>query len=74
VPLIGRPGEGRHPVDYQVERRGWPMGDPLEIAGPTWSLLHGISTLSIGQDLSHVGIREDPQALAERLLKELLFR
>ena len=51
-----------------------PKGDPLEIAGPTWSLLHGISTLSIGQDLSHVGIRDDPQALAERSLKELLFR
>jgi hypothetical protein len=51
-----------------------PKGDPLEIAGPTWSLLHGISTLSIGHDLSHVGIRDDPQALAERSLTELLFR
>jgi AcrR family transcriptional regulator len=50
-----------------------PPGDPLEIAGPTWSLLHGISILSIGHDLSHVGIRDDPQALAERSLKELLF-
>jgi hypothetical protein len=49
-------------------------GDPLEIAGPTWSLLHGISTLSIGHDLSHVGIGEDPQALAERSLTALLFR
>jgi AcrR family transcriptional regulator len=51
-----------------------PEGDPLEFAGPTWSLLHGISTLSIGHDLSHVGIRDDPQALAERSLTELLFR
>ncbi len=50
-----------------------PNGDPFEIAGPTWSLLHGISTLSIGHDLSHVGIRDDPQALAERSLKALLF-
>lgn len=40
-------------------------GDPLEIAGPTWSLLHGISTLSIGHDLSHGGIGEDPQALVK---------
>ena len=51
-----------------------PAGDPREIAGPTWSLLHGIASLTIGGDLSHVGIREDPQALAERSLKALLFR
>jgi AcrR family transcriptional regulator len=51
-----------------------PKGDPLEIAGPTWSLLHGISTLSIGQDLAHVGIGDDPQDLAERSLTALLFR
>jgi AcrR family transcriptional regulator len=50
-----------------------PKGDPLEIAGPTWSLLHGISILSIGHDLSQVGIGDDPQALAERSLKALLF-
>jgi AcrR family transcriptional regulator len=48
-------------------------GDPREIAGPTWSLLHGISMLTIGSDFSHVGIREDPQALAERSLRSLLF-
>ena len=51
-----------------------PTGDPREIAGPTWSLLHGISMLNIGSDFSHVGIREDPQALAERSLRSLLFR
>ena len=51
-----------------------PAGDPREVAGPTWSLLHGIASLTIGGDLSHVGIREDPQALAERSLKALLFR
>jgi AcrR family transcriptional regulator len=50
-----------------------PAGDPLEIAGPTWSLLHGISTLSIGHDLGQVGISDDPQALAERSLTALLF-
>jgi hypothetical protein len=50
-----------------------PTGDPREIAGPTWSLLHGISMLTIGSDFSHVGIREDPQALAERSLRGLLF-
>jgi AcrR family transcriptional regulator len=51
-----------------------PDGDPLEIAGPTWSLLHGIATLSIGHDLSHVGIGDDPQDIAERSLTGLLFR
>ena len=30
--------------------------------------------LAIGGDLSQVGIDEDPQALAERSLTELLFR
>jgi AcrR family transcriptional regulator len=50
-----------------------PAGDPREIAGPTWSLLHGISMLTIGSDFSHVGIREDPQELAERALRGLLF-
>jgi AcrR family transcriptional regulator len=43
------------------------------IAGPTWSLLHGVASLTIGSDLTHVGIREDPQALAARALRELLF-
>lgn len=50
-----------------------PAGDPLEIAGPVWSLLHGIATLTIGSDFQHVGIDEDPQKLAERALKGLLF-
>jgi AcrR family transcriptional regulator len=51
-----------------------PAGDPREIAGPTWSLIHGIATLAIGSDLAHVGISEDPTELAERALRELLFR
>jgi AcrR family transcriptional regulator len=48
-------------------------GDPRETAGPIWSLLHGVATLAIGNDLKHVGIREDPQALVERALGALLF-
>jgi AcrR family transcriptional regulator len=50
-----------------------PVGDPREIAGPTWSLIHGIATLAIGSDLAHVGISEDPAELAERALRKLLF-
>ena len=51
-----------HPDYYQV------MFDPHGMAGPIWSLLHGVATLTIGSDLKHVGIREDPQALVERAL------
>jgi AcrR family transcriptional regulator len=51
-----------------------PAIDPREIAGPTWSLLHGIALLTIGSDFSHAGIRDDPQELAERSLTALLFR
>jgi AcrR family transcriptional regulator len=50
-----------------------PAGDPREVAGPTWSLLHGIALLTIGGDLSNAGIQEEPQALAERALRGLLF-
>jgi AcrR family transcriptional regulator len=50
-----------------------PDGDPRQIAGPIWSLLHGVATLTIGSDLRHVGIQEDPQALVERALRALIF-
>jgi AcrR family transcriptional regulator len=50
-----------------------PTGDSRTIAGPIWSLLHGVSMLTIGSDLTHVGIREDPEALIERSLRKLLF-
>jgi AcrR family transcriptional regulator len=50
-----------------------PAGDPRAIAGPIWSLLHGVSMLTIGNELIHVGIGEEPEALIERSLRELLF-
>ena len=50
-----------------------PAGDPHATAGPIWSLLHGISMLTIGSDLTHVGIREETEALTERSLRQLLF-
>jgi AcrR family transcriptional regulator len=46
--------------------------DQLRIAGPTWSLVHGVASLAISGDLRHVGINEDPEALAARALTELL--
>jgi AcrR family transcriptional regulator len=50
-----------------------PAGNPRDIAGPVWSLLHGVSTLTIGDHLTNVGIREEPERLVERSLSELLF-
>jgi AcrR family transcriptional regulator len=50
-----------------------PAGNPRDIAGPVWSLLHGVSTLTIGGHLTNVGIREEPERLVERSLSELLF-
>lgn len=50
-----------------------PGGDPHTTAGPIWSLLHGISMLTIGSDLTHVGIGEETEALTERSLRQLLF-
>lgn len=55
------------------EKNLLPAADPREIAGPTWSLIHGIATLAIGSDLAHVGIAEDPTELTERALGRLLF-
>jgi hypothetical protein len=46
--------------------------DPREIAGPLWSLVHGVASLAIGGDLHNVGIHEDSEALAARALTELL--
>ncbi|MCV7298291.1 TetR/AcrR family transcriptional regulator [Mycobacterium barrassiae] len=50
-----------------------PAGDPKDLAGPIWSLLHGVSTLTIGRHLSNVGIREDAEALTERALRQMLI-
>ena len=50
-----------------------PAGDPRATAGPIWSLLHGISMLTIGSDLAHVGIDEEAEALTERSLRQMMF-
>jgi AcrR family transcriptional regulator len=46
--------------------------DPLAIAGPMWSLVHGVASLAIGGDLCDVGIQEDPEAVAVRAITEFL--
>ena len=50
-----------------------PAGDPRATAGPIWSLLHGISMLTIGSELTHVGIDEETEALTERSLRQMMF-
>jgi AcrR family transcriptional regulator len=45
--------------------------EPIEIAGPMWSLVHGVASLTIAGDLNHVGIR-DPDAMTTRAIAELL--
>jgi AcrR family transcriptional regulator len=47
-------------------------GEPLQLAGPMWSMVHGIAALAIGGDLHHVGIDEDPEDLAARATNDLL--
>lgn len=47
-------------------------GDPLAIAGPMWSTIHGIASLAIGGDLGQVGIDERPEDLAERSANVML--
>ncbi|BBZ20825.1 TetR/AcrR family transcriptional regulator [Mycolicibacterium gadium] len=50
-----------------------PAGDPRATAGPIWSLLHGISMLTIGSELTHVGIDEETEALTDRALRQMMF-
>jgi Tetracyclin repressor-like, C-terminal domain len=46
--------------------------DPRSIAGPTWALLHGVASLHVGGDLSHVAILEPVDELAARSVAALL--
>ncbi|KQY04892.1 TetR family transcriptional regulator [Mycobacterium sp. Root135] len=46
--------------------------DPLRIAGPMWSTIHGTATLAIGGDLGQVGIDEQPEDLVQRSANVLL--
>src|SRR5262249_6976607 len=46
--------------------------DPREIAGPLWSLVHGVASLAIGGELRAVGIEQDPEAMVARNVAQLL--
>jgi hypothetical protein len=44
---------------------------PLQVAGPLWSLVHGIASLAIDGELCNVGIDQDPQGMVAEALSEL---
>jgi AcrR family transcriptional regulator len=46
--------------------------DPREIAGPLWSLVHGVASLVIGGELRAVGIHQDPEAMVASSAAQLL--
>lgn len=46
--------------------------DPREVAGPLWSLVHGIASLAIGGHLRAVGITQDPEELVEGVVAQAL--
>jgi len=46
--------------------------DPLSLAGPLWSLVHGLSSLAITGDLQGVGIRQEPEVMMESVVGQLL--
>jgi AcrR family transcriptional regulator len=46
--------------------------DPREIAAPLWSLVHGVASLAIGGELRAVGIDQDPEAMIEGAVAQLL--
>ncbi len=47
-------------------------GDPRSVAGPLWSLVHGVASLAIGGELSAVGIQQDPEAMVAGVVAQLL--
>lgn len=46
--------------------------DPREVAGPLWSLVHGIATLAIGGQLTAVGIVQAPDELIAGVVAQVL--
>jgi AcrR family transcriptional regulator len=48
------------------------IDDPLEIAAPLWSLVHGLASLGIGGDLRAVGIHRPPEEMVAGVVAQLL--
>ncbi|MDT5256193.1 MAG: hypothetical protein QOD10_1273 [Mycobacterium sp.] len=47
-------------------------GDPLLVAAPLWSLVHGVASLAIGGELRAVGIQQDPEEMVARAVARAL--
>lgn len=45
---------------------------PLQIAGPLWSLVHGIASLAIDGEFGHVGIDQGPEDMVATAVSELI--
>lgn len=45
--------------------------DPLELAAPLWSLVHGIASLAIGGQLREVGVERAPEELVDGVVAQL---
>ena len=48
--------------------------EPLQIAGPLWSLVHGIASLAIDGELRNVGIQQDPEDMVAYALSDMFVR
>ena len=47
-------------------------GDPLLVAAPLWSLVHGVASLAIGGELRGVGMQQDPEAMVAGVVARAL--
>jgi hypothetical protein len=47
-------------------------GDPLLVAAPLWSLVHGVASLAIGGELRAVGIQQDPEEMVAGVVARVL--
>jgi AcrR family transcriptional regulator len=47
-------------------------GKPREIAGPIWSLVHGIASLAIDGELRNVGIDQEPEDMVADAVSDLI--
>jgi AcrR family transcriptional regulator len=47
---------------------------PREVAGPLWSLVHGVASLAIEGELCNVGIDQDPESMVSDVLSDLFDR
>jgi AcrR family transcriptional regulator len=45
---------------------------PLRIAGPLWSLVHGVASLAIDGELRNVGIDQDPEDMVAYALSDVI--